>query len=131
MKAKALITALLLGSLGTSVALADDDECNVPMADWQPRDAVQAMAEERGWTVRRIKTDDGCYEIRGRDEQGREIEVKVDPGSLAIVEMEYEDDDEDDDDEYGGGQNAAPAGTAAPPENGLINNGSTPTVVVE
>ncbi len=40
MKAKALITALLLGSLGTSVALADDDECNVPMADWQPRDAV-------------------------------------------------------------------------------------------
>lgn len=74
----------------SGTALADDD-CIVPMAQWQPREAVQRMAEAQGWAVKRIKIDDGCYEIDGRDAEGREIEVKVDPGSLTIVEMEYED----------------------------------------
>ena len=49
------------------------------MADWQPRDAVQRMAEDNGWSVRRIKIDDGCYEIDGRDAEGRRIEVTVLP----------------------------------------------------
>jgi hypothetical protein len=75
-----------------SVARADDD-CSVPMAQWQPRDAVQRMAEAQGWTVRRIKIDDGCYEIDGRDTNGRRVDVKVDPGTLAILDFEYEDDD--------------------------------------
>lgn len=90
MKKAVLIAAILLSPLGAGAAMADDD-CNVPMANWQPREAVQKMAEERGWTVRRIKTDDGCYEIEGQDENGREIEVEIDPGTLAILEMEYDD----------------------------------------
>jgi len=83
----AVFVTLALG--GT--ALADDDDCIVPMAQWQSREAVQRMAAAQGWIVARIKIDDGCYEIKGRDAEGREIEVKVDPGTLAIVEMEYED----------------------------------------
>jgi hypothetical protein len=47
----------------------------------------------QGWEVRRIKIDDGCYEIDGRDAQGRAIEVKLHPGTLQIVEFEFEDDD--------------------------------------
>jgi hypothetical protein len=129
MKKTILIAAILTASLGAGVALAEDDDCNVPMADWQPREAVQKMAEARGWTVRRIKTDDGCYEIKGRDENGREIEAKVDPRSLAIVDIEGEDDDEDEG--QGAGRNAAPAGTVAPPSNGLFNNGAPPTVEVK
>ncbi len=77
-------------------ALADDD-CFVPMADWQPRDAVARLAGENGWTVRRIKIDDGCYEIDGTDAAGREIEVTVRPATLEVIEFEYEDDDDDDD----------------------------------
>ena len=95
MKKYLIAVTLLAGLGGIGLALADDDDCRVPMADWQPREAVQKMAEAKGWIVRRIKTDDGCYEIKGRDTQGREIEVKLDPGTLAIVEMEYEDDDDD------------------------------------
>jgi len=94
MRITILIAAILLGPICANPAMADDDDCTVPMADWQPREAVQKMAEARGWTVRRIKTDDGCYEIRGQDENGREFEVKIDPGSLAIVDIEYEDDDD-------------------------------------
>lgn len=123
---KHLMAAAFLAGLGTAgAALADDDECRVPMADWQPREAVQKMAEAQGWTVRRIKTDDGCYEIKGHDAQNRKIKVKVDPATLAIVEMESEDDDDND---RGRGMKAAPAGTAQPPANGLFTPGSKPVL---
>ena len=136
---KSLMTTILIAgivSLGTAGAsFADDDDCTVPMADWQPREAVQKMAEGRGWTVRRIKTDDGCYEIKGRDAQGRELKAKIDPGTLAIVEMKLKndddhDDDDDDDDDRDAGRKAAPAGPVAPPDNGLFNRGAKPGVVI-
>jgi hypothetical protein len=102
-----------------------DGDCRVPMASWQPRDAVAAMAKAKGWTVRRIKTDDGCYEIKGRDAQGREIEVKVDPATLEVVEFEYEDDD-DRGNKAGG--TMAPAQNRATPSNGLFTPGTKPIV---
>lgn len=74
-----------------SGALAEDD-CYVPMADWQPRAAVAQLAEQNGWTVRRIKIDDGCYEIVGQDAEGRRIEVTVHPATLDVLDIEYEDD---------------------------------------
>ncbi len=89
---KALTILAFLAALSAGVARADDD-CFVPMADWQPREAVAQLAADRGWTVRRIKIDDGCYEIDGRDAQGRAIEAKVHPRTLQIVEFEFEDDD--------------------------------------
>ena len=83
----------LLVLLPAGAALADDD-CFVPMADWQPREAVARLAEQNGWTVRRIKIDDGCYEIDGSDAAGRSIEVTVHPATLEVIEVEYEDDDD-------------------------------------
>jgi len=88
---KTLTILGFLAGLPAGAALADDD-CFVPMADWQPRDAVARLAGENGWTVRRIKIDDGCYEIDGRDAEGRRIEVTVHPATLQVIELEYEDD---------------------------------------
>lgn len=90
---KSLTILGFLAVFPASAALADDD-CFVPMADWQPRDAVARLADENGWTVRRIKVDDGCYEIDGRDAEGRLIEVTVHPATLAVIEFEYEDHDD-------------------------------------
>ncbi len=90
---KTLTILAFLASLPAGMALADDN-CFVPMADWQPREAVARFATAQGWDVRRIRIDDGCYEIDGRDAQGRAIEVKLHPGTLQIVEFEFEDDDE-------------------------------------
>jgi hypothetical protein len=89
---KTLTILAFLATLPAGAALADDD-CFVPMADWQPREAVAQFATAQGWEVRRIKIDDGCYEIDGRDATGRAIEVKLHPGTLQIVEFEFEDDD--------------------------------------
>ena len=90
---KPMVTALGLAALLATggVARADDD-CVVPMADWQPRAAVQALAQANHWSVRRIKIDDGCYEVEGRDAQGRRFEVKLHPATLAVIEYETGDD---------------------------------------
>ncbi len=76
------------------MARAEDEDCAVPMADWQPRAAVQKMAQANGWHVRRIKIDDGCYEIYARDSMGRQIEIRVNPATLAVLGIEREDEEE-------------------------------------
>ena len=90
---KTLTILAFLAALPAGAALADDD-CFVPMADWQPREAVAEFAIAQGWEVRRIKIDDGCYEIDGSDAAGRSIEVTVHPATLQVIEVEYEDGDD-------------------------------------
>jgi len=85
---------LALALIATPVLAGDD--CAVPMTDWQPREAVRKFAAEQGWDLRRIRIDDGCYEVIGRDAEGRAIEVKLNPATLAVVEMEFEDGDDED-----------------------------------
>lgn len=92
---KTLTMLAFLATVSAGSAFADDDDCFVPMADWQPREKVAQMALDNAWTVRRIKIDDGCYEIDGWDAQGRRIEVTVHPQTLQVIEFEYEDDDDD------------------------------------
>lgn len=90
---KTLTMLAFLAVFPAGVALADDD-CFVPMSDWQPREAVVRLAAQNGWTIRRIKIDDGCYEIDGHDAAGRRIEVTVHPATLEVIELEYEDEDD-------------------------------------
>ena len=123
---KTLTLLALFTLLPVGAALADDDACSVPRAQWLPREAVMQLAEENGWSVRELEIDDGCYEIEGRDRDGREIEVKLDPATLRVVEIEYEDDD----DNRSNARNPAPAGTVAPPQNGLFGTGAPPRVQV-
>lgn len=77
-------TALLFAS---GAALADDDDCRSPMADWQSRDAAIAHVQQLGLSAERLKVDDGCYEVRGRDSDGNRVELKLEPATLALVEL--------------------------------------------
>jgi len=124
---KTLTAFAMIAFLPAGAALADDDDCHAPRDQWKSREAAMQVTEANGWTVRDFDIDDGCYEIEVRDRQGREIEVKLDPATLQIVEMDYEDDDDDD---RGGARKPAPAGTVAPPQNGLFGNGAPPQVQV-
>jgi hypothetical protein len=122
-KRTVLIAAIISGALASPVALAREDDCKVPMAQWQPREAVERMAKAQGWTVRRIKVDDGCYQIRGIDADGREIAVKIDPGSLAIVRMKHRNGRGDGDD----GRSAVPM----PPANEILTGPTPPKAVIQ
>jgi hypothetical protein len=61
--------------------------CDAPPESWQPRSAVQAMAERQGWRVERLKIDDGCYELRGRDAEGQRFKARIDPATLQVVRL--------------------------------------------
>lgn len=87
---KSLTILTVVAGLSAGQAAFAKEDCFVPMADWQPRDAVARMAEANGWTVQRIKIDDGCYEIYGRDAEGRSIEVTLHPETLDVIELEFE-----------------------------------------
>ena len=91
---KILALAFLAG-LSAGSAQADDD-CFVPMADWQPRERLRQQIEQRGGTVQRIKVDDGCSEVRGIDARGNRFKGKYSPQSLRIkkLEIEFSDDAE-------------------------------------
>lgn len=80
----------LVAVLAAAPAMASDD-CDVPIERWQSRDAVQQMAAGKNWQIQRLKIDDGCYEIRGRDENGRAFKAKLDPETLQIVKMKSRD----------------------------------------
>ena len=86
---KTLTILAFLAGMPVATALAEEG-CFVPMADWQPREAVAKLAESKGWVVRRIKIDDGCYEIDGKDETGKRIEVTVHPATLEVLNIEHE-----------------------------------------
>ncbi len=134
--------AALAGALAAAPALADDD-CDVPMQRWQSRDAVMQMAARKGWQVQRLKIDDGCYEIRGKDAAGRSFKAKIDPETLAPVKLKYRDGGRDQDRdrdrdraharererEHPPPQDAVPGGSAQPQSGspaGAAPSGSTP-----
>ena len=86
MKALAPIaTVIVLTASGTALA---GDDCHSPMAEWKSRDTVAAYAKGLGVTSERMRIDDGCYEIRGRDADGNRVELKIEPATLAIMELE-------------------------------------------
>lgn len=90
--ADALRHAFLILTLGLAVLPARaDDDCDAPLNRWQPRDAVRQMAATNGWRVERLKIDDGCYEIRATDAQGRAFKAKLDPETLKVLKLKYAD----------------------------------------
>lgn len=70
---------------GAAAALADERECDAPIADWRPRSAVSNMAAAKGWTLERLRVDDGCYKLRVLDAQGRRLKVMLDPVTLEVL----------------------------------------------
>lgn len=81
-----LMTVLITSCLLSGVALADDD-CTDPISQWQPKEQLRQMMEDNGWEVKRIKVDDGCYEVRGFDRKGNHVKATFSPASLKIIEL--------------------------------------------
>ena len=124
------LLALSLG-LAALPALADDD-CNAPMDRWQSREAVRQMAVQQGWQVQRLKIDDGCYEIRGTDAQGRSFKAKIDPENLKVVKMKQRggESSQKHDRDRDRGQVAPPAGATSAPSP-LFTPGTAPRGQIE
>lgn len=56
-----------------------------PKSGWQPETKLEQMLTEKGWKVRRIKEDGGCYEVYALNDKGERVEAYFHPVTLAPV----------------------------------------------
>ena len=79
--AAAAFTLAASGAQATGFATCDSG----PREGWQPQDKLSAMLKEKGWQVRRIKEDGGCYEVYALNEKGERVEAYFHPVTFAPV----------------------------------------------
>ncbi|NGM88482.1 PepSY domain-containing protein [Parapusillimonas sp. SGNA-6] len=99
MKTLIFTQAVLAGALASGAALASND-CTDPVATWQPPEVLRQKLEGHGWTIQRIKVDDGCYEVLGVDNNGNRFEAEYAPASLRIRKLEIKFDQDGDAADY-------------------------------
>jgi len=56
-----------------------------PKKDWQSTETLTKQLEAKGWKVRRVKVDGGCYEVYGMNEKGQKVEEYFHPKTLEPV----------------------------------------------
>jgi hypothetical protein len=113
---------------GTAIA---DDDCEGSVSDRQSRENLRQQLEADGWEVYRIKVDDGCYEVKGKNEWGNLVEAEFEPSTFELMELEREDEDEEDDDEERDNDKASGNNNCQRPmpSNGIVKD--RPSVTVE
>jgi hypothetical protein len=85
---KRLALSLLIATVAGIGTAAAEDICNVPQAEWQPKEALQKKLESEGWSIKTIKTDEGCYEVYGKDAAGNRMETYFDPKTFAVMKQD-------------------------------------------
>lgn len=78
-----LSSALLGATAASATGLATCD--SGPRETWQPQEKLEKMLVERGWKIRRVKEDGGCYEVYAFDEKGERVEAYFHPKTLTLV----------------------------------------------
>ena len=56
-----------------------------PPDKWQSQEKLTGMLKEKGWDVRKIKVDGGCYEVYALDDKGETIEAYFHPVTLERI----------------------------------------------
>jgi len=82
---KTSIIAMLIFTATSGGAALAAEKCDVPVAEWKPREALQTKLEADGWQVRSIKTEDGCYEAYAVDKDGKRVEAYFNPKTFERV----------------------------------------------
>ena len=87
MKKLSLLCAMgvmcLTGTSGHATGLATCD--SGPKSGWQPVEKLEQQLKEKGYVVRRVKEDGGCYEVYALNEKGERGEFYFHPVTLAPV----------------------------------------------
>ena len=77
------LSALFAATSASATGLATCD--SGPKSGWQPQDKLEKELTAKGWKVRRIKEDGGCYEVYAMDDKGQRVEAYFHPVTFAPV----------------------------------------------
>jgi hypothetical protein len=92
----AILAAIAAPALASDHGRRDHDErseyrsdsraCPVrPAAERLSIDQVVLKLKEQGYTVNKIETSHGCYEVKATDAKGARVEMYLDPATVEIV----------------------------------------------
>lgn len=86
MKPTSLIVLLTLATFGTAAQATGLATCDSgPTSGWQPQAKLESDLKAKGWQIRRIKVDGGCYEVYALNDKGQRVEAYFHPVTLAPV----------------------------------------------
>ncbi len=71
-------------------AIASADCPVYPKEEWASEDTLKQTLKEEGYAIKKFKIDGNCYEIYGRNKEGKKVEIYFDMKTLAIVKAEVE-----------------------------------------
>ena len=80
---------IALAFAGTS-AFAGANCPKYPKSEWMPQDEAKSKIEAMGYQIRKFKVDGNCYEIYGRNKEGKKVEIYFDTKTLEVVKAEVE-----------------------------------------
>ncbi len=81
-----LVTSTMIMAISSPAFASDDNaKCGAVSGEWMSRDAAKAKVVEQGFEARRIKREDGCYEIYAIGKNGARVELYLNPVTGEIV----------------------------------------------
>ena len=90
MKHLTLVAMLALIASCPVGAFAKADCKAYPKAEWMKEADAKAKIEAQGYTINKFKVDGNCYEIYGKNKEGKKVEIYYDAKTLEPVKSEIE-----------------------------------------
>jgi hypothetical protein len=91
-KALSFVSLTAAAALGLTLAMSQPAlatgkaTCDAgPQTGWQTQEQLGSMLTAKGWQVRRIKIDGGCYEVYAMNERGERVEAYFHPRTFSPV----------------------------------------------
>lgn len=90
MKQAVRVASIVALAAFSSVAFAKADCKAYPKAEWMKADDAKAKIEAQGYTIAKFKVDGNCYEIYGKNKEGKKVEIYYDTKTLEPVKSEIQ-----------------------------------------
>lgn len=86
---KRIVTAplFLAAALLSAAAVAAPECTKAPQDQWMSKDKMKQQILDQGYTIKVFKISGNCYEIYGKDKNGKNVEIYFDPTDGRIVKQ--------------------------------------------
>lgn len=82
---------LFLMVFGVSTAHAEKNCTSEAKDKWMQVEDFKKLVTKKGFSIRKFKQPGSCYEIYGKDKDGKEVEVYFNPVDASITKIKFED----------------------------------------
>lgn len=69
----------------STIALAGADCTAHPQSEWIPETEMKSRIEAQGYTIKKFKIAGNCYEIYGKNKDGKKVEIYFDTKTGDVV----------------------------------------------